>query len=152
MALSKPLIYDLDYQQLSSLLNEWREPSYRVDQVWHGVYEDFWREPVEFTNLPAHLRKLFEEHFFFSSLKPIKTVQSDDLETTKVLFALSDDLAIETVLMQYNERRTLCISTQVGCAMGCVFCATGQMGFRRELNQWRNRRAGDLLREGVETT
>ena len=60
-------------------------------------------------------------------------LQSSDGETRKTLFRLPDQLAIEAVLMRYERRRTLCISTQAGCAMGCVFCATGQMGFRRHL-------------------
>jgi len=67
-------------------------------------------------------------------LVPIQTLKSNDHETEKILFQLHDQKAIETVLMKYDQRRTLCISTQAGCAMGCVFCATGQMGFQRHLS------------------
>jgi 23S rRNA (adenine2503-C2)-methyltransferase len=81
------------------------------------------------------LRLKLAEHFHFSSLHPETELQSSDQETTKVLFRLPDDRPIETVLMRYEQRRTLCISSQAGCAMGCVFCALqGQMGFKRHLS------------------
>ena len=70
----------------------------------------------------------------FSSLIPGQTLHSIDHETVKTLFHLPEGNAIEAVLMTYDVRRTLCISTQAGCAMGCVFCATGQMGFKRNLS------------------
>jgi 23S rRNA (adenine2503-C2)-methyltransferase len=66
-------------------------------------------------------------------LEPERKLQSSDGETVKTLFRLTDGRLIEAVLMRYTERRTLCISSQSGCAMGCVFCATGQMGFQRHL-------------------
>jgi 23S rRNA (adenine2503-C2)-methyltransferase len=69
-----------------------------------------------------------------SSIKPGQILKSTDGETIKTLFHLADHNAVEAVLMRYAKRRTLCISTQAGCAMGCVFCATGQMGFRRHLS------------------
>ncbi|MCK5344368.1 MAG: 23S rRNA (adenine(2503)-C(2))-methyltransferase RlmN, partial [Candidatus Heimdallarchaeota archaeon] len=68
------------------------------------------------------------------SLNPEKTIRSKDRQTYKTLFRLKDGLAIETVLMMYEKRRTLCISTQAGCPIGCKFCATGQMGFDRNLS------------------
>ena len=67
------------------------------------------------------------------ALVPETILQIKDGETIKTLFRLADGREIEAVLMRYDERRTLCISTQSGCAMGCVFCATGQMGFKRHL-------------------
>jgi len=70
----------------------------------------------------------------FDILTPTTILKSSDKQTVKTLFKFPDGLAIEAVLMVYEKRRTLCISTQAGCAMGCVFCATGQMGFRRHLS------------------
>lgn len=130
----KPLIFDLDFEQLRELLVSWHEPGFRARQIWQGLYRQFWDSPSQFTNLPAKLRERLDFEFSFSSLTPSQTLQSSDGETVKTLFTLPDGKAIEAVLMRYESRRTLCISTQAGCAMGCVFCATGQMGFRRHLS------------------
>jgi 23S rRNA (adenine2503-C2)-methyltransferase len=70
-----------------------------------------------------------------SLLERVYEQRSSDRHTVKWLFRLGDGLTIETVLMLYDERRTVCISTQAGCAMGCVFCATGQAGLARNLTQ-----------------
>ncbi len=129
----KILIYDLEMEELSRVVREWNEPDYRTLQIWQGLYRHLWNDPLEFSNLPLSLRQKLGESFEFSHLKPVKMLASSDGETQKSLFMLPDDKPIETVLMRYAKRRTLCISTQSGCAMGCVFCATGQMGFRRNL-------------------
>ena len=143
------LIYDLSLSELASLLVAWGEPAYRARQIWRGLYRNFWKTPEEFTNLPASLRKKLTESLLFNNLVPVTTLRSSDGETLKTLFRLQDGKAVETVLMKYDPsvavhqahrdhpgqgRRTVCISTQVGCAMGCVFCATGQMGFKRHLS------------------
>jgi len=131
---TKPFIYDLDLEALTELVRAWGEPAYRARQIWHGLYQNMWTSPEEFTNLPAALRQKLAEGVRFSSLTPAQVLQSSDGETVKTLFRLPDGRAIEAVLMEYdNQRRTLCISSQAGCAMGCVFCATGQMGFQRNL-------------------
>lgn len=138
-------IYDLSFDELESLLAWWGEPLYRAAQIWDGLYRQLWSTPDQFTNLGKALRqKLVEEYnpgnpdtsspASLTSLRPIKKQVSSDGETVKTLFSLSDGLTVEAVLMRYRKRRTLCISTQAGCAMGCVFCATGQMGFRRQLS------------------
>lgn len=110
------------------------EPAYRARQLWQGLYRDFVAAPAEISTLPRSLVAILEEHFSFSNLHPATVQHSSDHQTTKTLFHLPDGEAIEAVLMEYDRRRTLCISTQAGCAMGCVFCATGQMGFRRNLS------------------
>jgi 23S rRNA (adenine2503-C2)-methyltransferase len=133
MTENKRLIYDLDLEELQENLKAWGEPGFRAIQIWQGLYQQLWATPEEFTSLPGVLRQKLAEHFRFSSLHPETELQSSDQETTKVLFRLPDDRPIETVLMRYDQRRTLCISSQAGCAMGCVFCATGQMGFKRHL-------------------
>lgn len=128
-----PLIFDLTLEELSSCLQSWHEPAYRARQIWQGLYIHLWHSPEQFSSLPQSLRTRLQETFRFSSLKPEKVLKSSDGETVKTLLTLDDGKSIESVLMRYDERNTLCISSQAGCAMGCVFCATGQMGFKRHL-------------------
>lgn len=126
-------IYDLNFDQLVKIIRDWDEPAYRAEQLWRGLYQNFWDQPRYFLNLPARLRDRLADQFSFQSLFPISIQKSNDGETLKTLFSIVGNQAIEAVRMRYERRRTLCISTQAGCAMGCVFCATGQMGFRRNL-------------------
>jgi 23S rRNA (adenine2503-C2)-methyltransferase len=147
--MGKSNIYDLSFSELTILLATWGQPEYRVRQIWLNLYRNQKYFPLEFTQLPVALRQRLFESFEFNPLVPSSTLQSTDGETVKTLFLLHDGNAIESVLMKYDlssvlqkfendspirSRRTLCISTQVGCAMGCVFCATGQMGFKRNLS------------------
>ncbi len=131
---SKPYIFDLDLPELTERLASWGEPSYRAQQIWQGLYQHLWEEPEAFTNLSKSLRQRLDDEFEFSHLAPVTELMSSDGETEKLLFHLPDRKPIETVRMRYLKRRTLCISTQSGCAMGCTFCATGQMGFMRNLS------------------
>jgi len=127
------LIFDLDRSQLEELLQTWGAPAYRAEQVWQGLYKHqfaLWRE---FTTLPTPLRDRLEAQFSLAPLEPMARLRSSDGQTQKTAFRLPDGKQIEAVSMRYTQRVTLCISSQVGCAMGCVFCATGQMGFRRHL-------------------
>jgi len=127
------LIYDLTFSDLIALLQTWGEPNFRAKQIWTGLYKNFWDAPDQFTNLPLALRAKLGENLRFDALTPTLKLESSDGQTRKTLFQLTDGKQIEAVLMKYEERRTLCISTQMGCAMGCTFCATGQMGFGRHL-------------------
>lgn len=127
-------VFDLSFKELETLLDQWNEPAYRARQIWQGLYQNFWAAPEEFLNLPRGLREKLANHLLWKVLTPIAELKSQDGETVKTLFRLADGREIEAVLMRYEERRTLCISTQSGCAMGCVFCATGQMGFKRHLS------------------
>jgi 23S rRNA (adenine2503-C2)-methyltransferase len=129
------LIYDLSFDALQDMLKSWGEPEYRATQIWEGMYKHLYEAPEEFTTLPLDLRKRLKENFKFKSFEPIIHAYSQDGETEKVLLKTDDDRQIETVLMYYDKRRTVCISTQSGCAMGCVFCATGQMGFLGNLSR-----------------
>ena len=128
-----PLVYDLSLAELKTLLVSWREKSFRTDQIWQGLYKQFWNTPDQFTTLSKSLKQKIAENLRFSALEPVRELASSDGFTIKTLFRLPDGPSIETVLMRYEQRRTLCISTQVGCAMNCSFCATGQMGFKRHL-------------------
>lgn len=129
-----PFIYDLTLSDLTTLLKSWGEPAFRAKQIWTGLYKQLWNKPEEFTNLPLTLRQKLNESVRFEALTPTLKLDSSDGQTRKTLFKLDDGRQIEAVLMRYDNRRTLCISTQAGCAMGCTFCATGQMGFGRHLN------------------
>lgn len=140
---SLPLIYDLSAPDLSLAFSELNLPAYRVGQIWKGIYQNGWASPEEFSNLPITMRNILTAKFSFQSCTPIRSIRSKDKETTKVLFSLPDQRKIETVWMQYTERDTLCVSTQSGCAMGCTFCATGQMGFFRNLS------AGEIVEQVV---
>ncbi len=131
---NKSLIYDLSLAELSEKLKSWDEPNYRSAQIWNGLYRSLWSQWEDFTTLSSALRDSLAELYTFTHLEPSARQQSQDGETIKTLFHLPDKQAVEAVLMGYHKRRTLCISTQAGCAMGCVFCATGQMGFRRNLS------------------
>lgn len=131
--IEKQLIYDLDFSMLQQKLQSWGEPVFRVNQIWRGLYNNLWSTPAQFTNLPKSLRGKIDTELSLSGLQPSTVLTSRDGETLKTLFTLPDNNAIEAVLMHYHRRNTLCISSQAGCALGCVFCATGQMGFKRQL-------------------
>jgi 23S rRNA (adenine2503-C2)-methyltransferase len=130
---NRPLIYDLDREGIKKLLASWKQPAFRVNQIWDGIYRNLKSSPAEWSNLPSNLKTMMAEKVEFTGLTPVDRLESSDGETIKTLFSTHDGKSVETVLMKYDERRTLCISTQAGCAMGCVFCATGQMGFSRNL-------------------
>ncbi len=127
------LIYDLGLEALQTWAQNRGQPAYRARQIWEGLYRHLWASPEAFTTLPKRLRTALAEDFTFEAFQPAATLVSADGETHKTLFRLPDGAQIETVRMRYVRRRTLCISTQAGCAMGCAFCATGQMGLRRNL-------------------
>ncbi len=122
-------MYLAEPEQLGTLLPD--EPRYRTDQLTEWLY----RHPVmtakEMTNLPSALRSTIGDDLWPFSVE-LEQI-GDDGATRKWLFRCDDGSAIETVLMGYPNRTTLCISSQVGCAMGCTFCATGQFGFDRHL-------------------
>jgi 23S rRNA (adenine2503-C2)-methyltransferase len=123
--------YDLDRDGFGELLHD--EARYRVDQVWSGLYEQL-AAPEDITALPKPLRARLAEE-----LPPALCLEAERTsitgETVKFLWALGPGSAdrIETVLMLYRDRATVCVSTQAGCAMACGFCATGQAGFTRQL-------------------
>ncbi|MHB8244898.1 MAG: 23S rRNA (adenine(2503)-C(2))-methyltransferase RlmN [Acidimicrobiales bacterium] len=123
--------FDLGRQQLAAILSD--GPSYRVDQLWDGIHRDL-REPAELTTLPKSLRTrlaLCPELARAWSVASEST--TDGGATCKWVLQASDGSRVETVLMRYRDRTTVCVSSQAGCAMGCSFCATGQLGFGRQL-------------------
>ncbi len=109
------------------------EPSFRGDQIYKWVYNKQAASFNEMHNLPKNLRQQLAERFTLSSLSLIAREISVD-GTEKYLWELSDGHRIESVLIPEERRTTLCISSQVGCALACSFCATGKMGFLRHLS------------------
>jgi 23S rRNA (adenine2503-C2)-methyltransferase len=126
-------LLNLSQAELQTILTGWGEPSFRVQQIEQWLYQHYICDPAEMENLPKSLRRRLAEEFAPNPLELSVALESADGFTRKSLFALPDGREVEAVLMRYPKRHTLCISTQVGCAMDCPFCATGQMGFRRNL-------------------
>ena len=125
-----PCLGDLSRAELGELLDG--EPSYRLDQVWEGLYRQ--RRPLEqISNVPKALRSAIAD-LLPPALGLVRTQTADRGATVKQLWSLRDSHLVESVLMRYRNRTTLCISSQAGCAMGCSFCATGQVGFDRNLS------------------
>jgi len=127
-------LYDLNYEELEVLVAGWGEPHFRATQVWTWLYRSLVDDFEAMSNLPAALRTRLAVESDLALLTPLAEQESATGETRKVLFRLRDGNTIESVLMNYYDRRTACISTQVGCGMGCVFCATGQGGLARNLS------------------
>lgn len=128
-----------DREQWKDLLDG--EPSYRLDQLWTGLYEHG-LAPSEITTLPKGLRSQLMD-LTDPGLELATTQTDQDGGTLKWLWNLDDGAAIETVLMHYTGRSTVCVSSQAGCAMGCGFCATGQAGYERNLS------VGEILEQVV---
>ncbi len=126
-------LLDLSKSELEAKLFELGQPKFRAAQIWDWVYKRYVASFEQMSNLPAPLRASLSEHFIIDPLTPVTQIVSLDQDTQKVLFALPDGNLIEAVLMLYDKRRTLCISSQAGCAMGCTFCATAQGGLARNL-------------------
>jgi len=124
-----PAPYDLSRQELDVLVEG--EPAFRSRQVWDGLHARVLR-PEEMSDLPAPLRATLARALP-PALSEISQRSADDGQTTKWLWSLHDGAQVETVLMHYPDRVTVCVSTQAGCAMACQFCATGQAGFQRQL-------------------
>ncbi|MBX3285699.1 MAG: 23S rRNA (adenine(2503)-C(2))-methyltransferase RlmN [Actinobacteria bacterium] len=121
--------YDWTRAELAELLVD--QPRYRVDQVWQGLH-DHGTDPHVWSNLPKALRAELAEALP-PALELAAESVSDDGQTVKWLWRLADGQQVETVLMRYPDRATVCVSSQAGCAMACGFCATGQAGFDRHL-------------------
>lgn len=113
------------------ILQEWGEKRFRIDQVNHALFRELVLSFDEITTLPTALREKMKAELPFSVLEKVKHITTDDTE--KVLFKTEDGHYIESVLMRHHNRKTVCISSQVGCPAGCVFCATGKMGIKRNL-------------------
>jgi 23S rRNA (adenine2503-C2)-methyltransferase len=127
-------IYSLDFLALRELMESWNVPPYRAQQIWDGLYRQTLGAWPTFTTLPGSLRERLQHEFDLPGMHPVRQLSSSDGHTEKTAFRLKDGFTVETTLMRYARRATVCVSSQAGCAMGCTFCATGQMGFGRNLS------------------
>ena len=123
---------DLQQHEIAALLEAEGEPRFRAKQVCQWVYKRQAASLQDMTDVPEALRQRLQERLYVSTLTVLRQQRSDD-GTEKILFGLEDGNQVETVLIPADERRTLCVSTQVGCAIGCRFCLTTQGGLVRNL-------------------
>jgi 23S rRNA (adenine2503-C2)-methyltransferase len=139
----KMALLDLTHSQLQELFLSWGEPGYRADQLYKWLYASLVTDFTRMYNIPRGIREQLEQIADIRRLTPLQEIASPDGLTRKVLFALPDGETVETVLMLYDKRNTVCVSTQIGCALGCAFCATGQSGFTRNLT------AGEIVEQAL---
>jgi len=135
-------LFDLTPESLKELLASWREPAYRAKQILEWVYQHGVTSCDEMTNLSKSLRARMAEELPFFQSTIVKRQDSDD-GTTKLLLAWPDETTSECVLIPEDDRQTACISTQVGCPVGCVFCASGLGGLERSLS------AGQIVEQAM---
>jgi 23S rRNA (adenine2503-C2)-methyltransferase len=138
-------LYDMSQDDIAAMLKAWEQPTFRAKQIIEWLYKHKVSSIEQMTNLPKALRERLTAETRIGVMEPAGEILSSDGQTIKRLFKLPDGQLIESVLMEYDDgRRTACISTQAGCAMGCIFCATGQMGFARHLTN------GEIVEQAVQ--
>jgi 23S rRNA (adenine2503-C2)-methyltransferase len=120
-------------EELESYLQDIGEPKYRAKQLFNWMYNHLSYDFGEMQNIPKSLRKKLSDNFTLSALTKTNVQDSNFEGTRKYVFRTFDNREIETVIIPEGKRKTLCISTQVGCPLNCKFCATGLMGYKRNL-------------------
>ena len=136
-------LYDLTRAELTRLVESWGHSPVHAARVWHHLYWGYADSLEQMADLPARVRAQLEAQTRIGALPAVLEAHSSDGFTRKYLLGLGGERLIETVLMRFTGRVTACVSSQAGCAMGCVFCATGQMGFQRQLS------AGEIVAQAV---
>jgi len=136
-------VLDLSYAELDHDLVAMGEPSYRARQVWEWLYRRLVTSFEEMTNLPQTLRRRLRDRWRCEALRKVTTLSADGGRTQKTLLEAADGARIEAVLMRYDDRNTVCVSSQVGCPVGCPFCATGADGLVRNLT------AGEIVAQAL---
>ena len=126
-------IKSLDFEELNNLVLELGEKSFRAKQIYEWLHVKLVHSFEEMSNLSKNLRDKLNEKCFLTALKPVEILTSKVDGTKKYLFELQDGNIIESVLMRYHHGNSVCISTQVGCRMGCKFCASTLDGLERNL-------------------
>ncbi|GAB3801427.1 dual-specificity RNA methyltransferase RlmN [Micromonospora zhanjiangensis] len=125
---------DLDLAGRQALVAELGEPGFRAKQISTHYFGRLVRDPAQMTDLPAATRERLADALLPRLLTPVREMSCDDGATRKALWRLHDGSLVESVLMGYQDRVTVCISSQAGCGMACPFCATGQAGLTRNLS------------------
>lgn len=143
---------DLAPEERAAAVVEAGEPPYRARQVSTHYFGHLTDDPEAMTDLPRRLRDDLVPSLLPPLVTPVRTITADGGTTVKTLWSLHDGVKIESVLMRYPDRATLCVSSQAGCGMACPFCATGQLGLTRNLSTAeivdQVRRAARALRDG----
>lgn len=147
MAISLPLVFtaprrgrppthlvDLSPADRKTAVTAAGQPAFRADQLARHYFGNLTRDPAEMTDLPANGRDEFVDTLLPELLTEVRSLACDDGDTRKTLWRAHDGTLIESVLMRYPDRITLCVSSQAGCGMACPFCATGQGGLQRNLS------------------
>ena len=127
-------LMDLDLAERKEAFKELGLPGFRADQVSRQWLNRLSDNPEDWTDLPADARGTVKDALLPTLLNPVRTIACDEGQTVKTLWRLHDGALIESVLMRYPDRVTMCISSQAGCGMNCPFCATGQGGLQRNLS------------------
>ncbi|MDO9629169.1 MAG: 23S rRNA (adenine(2503)-C(2))-methyltransferase RlmN [Acholeplasmataceae bacterium] len=138
------LIYDLTLEELVEFLNKHGHKKYRGDQIWNWLYKQKVLSFKEMNNLPDDLVSLLEENFKIEALELVLKHISQD-GTIKALYSLHDGHLIESVLMKHHYGNSICVTTQVGCNIGCSFCASGLLKKKRDLT------SGEIIAQIIET-
>ncbi|KGM14140.1 dual-specificity RNA methyltransferase RlmN [Cellulomonas bogoriensis] len=125
---------DLSAEERAAAVVELGEKPFRAKQLATHYFDHHTVDPSEMTDLPATSRTRLAEALFPELLRPVRTMEADAGATVKTLWHLHDGVKVESVLMRYPGRATLCVSSQAGCGMACPFCATGQLGLTRNLS------------------
>jgi 23S rRNA (adenine2503-C2)-methyltransferase len=145
-----PSILELSRDELTSTMLEMGEKKFRADQLWRSIYHETAESFEQMSTLTKPFRETLNSKYSISTLTEAMALTSADGSTSKSLYRLHDGELIETVMMRYEtdghrrNRKTACISTQAGCALGCTFCATGQQGLRRNLT------VGEIVAQVIE--
>lgn len=141
--MDKKLLVGIDLDEAQALMKELAQPVYRGHQLVEWIYKRAISHVNEAKNLPQALRARLDEEYTVSALELDKVNRSSNGESTKFLFKTRDGRFLETVLISQQERETVCLSTQLGCKMGCVFCASGKGKFGRNLH------AGEIVEQVI---
>ena len=136
-------LHDLAHQDLTQLVAAWGFSPLHAARIWRYLYRERIRSLDLAVELPARLRAKLADAAHLTSLEARHEAQAADGLAEMFLLAVQDGLEIETVLMRQGQRVTACLSSQAGCALGCVFCATGQQGFARNLT------AGEIVAQAL---
>ncbi|MFS1513271.1 23S rRNA (adenine(2503)-C(2))-methyltransferase RlmN [Chengkuizengella sp. SCS-71B] len=139
----KPFIYDYTLEELQTWVKENKQPTFRAEQIYDWLYVKRVSSFEEMSNIPKQLREKLEKDFNFVTLNEITRFESKD-GTIKFLFELQDKNAIETVIMKHDYGNSICVTTQVGCRVGCTFCASTLGGLKRDLT------AGEIIAQVVQ--
>jgi len=137
-----PSIYSMQLQELKDWLTEHNEKAFRADQIFEWLYKKRVTSFEDMSNLSKNLRLLLQENFTITTLNTLIQQTSND-GTIKFLFELHDGYSIETVLMRHDYGNSVCVTTQVGCRIGCTFCASTLGGLKRNLE------AGEIVAQVV---